>query len=63
MSTVYNDELLRQSASAKLSVALRPHLEPLPTPEHADEFGAFFDRFAGALIAVIYNALAFLDRQ
>ena len=56
MSTVYNDELLRQSASAKLSVALRPHLESLPTPEHADEFGAFFDRFADASVVLLGEA-------
>ena len=39
-----------------LADALRPHLEPLPPPESAEEFGALFDRFADATVVLLGEA-------
>lgn len=36
--------------------ALRRHAEPLPPPESADEFGAFFDRFGDADVVLLGEA-------
>lgn len=40
----------------RLADELRPHLEPLPRPEKADEFGAFFDRFGDAEVVLLGEA-------
>lgn len=39
-----------------LADALRPHLEPLPAPELAEEFGSHFDRFADANVVLLGEA-------
>lgn len=38
-------ELLRQATSDALADKLRPFVEPLPPPEHWEEFGQQFARF------------------
>lgn len=44
------------AASDALVEALRNHAEPLPTPEEAEKFGAFFDRFGGARVVLLGEA-------
>ena len=40
-------------SSADLAPLLRRYAEPLPAPEKADEFGAFFDRFGNASLVLL----------
>ena len=40
----------------ELAAALRPHLEPLPPPQSAAEFGACFDRFGDADVVLLGEA-------
>jgi erythromycin esterase-like protein len=42
--------------AAELAEALRPHLENLPRPERAEEFGEFFDRFGEAELVLLGEA-------
>ena len=42
--------------SDDLARALRRHAEPLPSPEKAEEFGAFFDRFGDASLVLLGEA-------
>lgn len=42
--------------ATRLARALRPHLEVLPPPERADEFGALFDRFGDAEVVLLGEA-------
>lgn len=43
-------------ASNELVEALRHYAEPLPPPERAEDFGAFFDRFGDARIVLLGEA-------
>lgn len=43
-------------ASPELVEALRRHAEPLPPPERAEDFGAFFDRFGDARVVLLGEA-------
>lgn len=45
-----------REASPELVEALRIHAEPLPPPERAEEFGAFFDRFGDAQVVLLGEA-------
>lgn len=45
-----------REASPALVEALRTHAEPLPAPERAEEFGAFFDRFGDARVVLLGEA-------
>lgn len=49
-------ELLPQASSERMAKALRSHLDPLPAPEVADEFGGFFDRFGDASVVLLGEA-------
>ena len=40
----------------KLAAALRPHLEPLPPPARAEEFGTSFDQFGDADVVLLGEA-------
>ena len=48
--------LAGKQASAELVAALRTHAEPLPPPELADAFGAYFDRYADARVVLLGEA-------
>lgn len=50
-----NDRTGRE-ASPALVEALRRYAEPLPPPERAEEFGAFFDRFGDARVVLLGEA-------
>ncbi len=56
MSIVTHPEVGKTQEPDKLAKALRPHLEPLPPPERAQEFGAFFDRFGDADVVLLGEA-------
>ena len=56
MSIVTRPEVGKVQEADKLAEALRPHLEPLPPPERAEEFGAFFDRFGDAEVVLLGEA-------
>ena len=45
-----------REASPALIEALRDHAEPLPPPERAEEFGAFFDRYGDARVVLLGEA-------
>jgi erythromycin esterase-like protein len=45
-----------REASPTLVEVLRIHAEPLPVPELAEEFGAFFDRFGDARVVLLGEA-------
>lgn len=42
--------------AGELAAALRPHLEPLPSPAQAEEFGALFDRFGDTDLVLLGEA-------
>src|SRR3546814_9605938 len=62
-----------RQASAEMVETLRRHAEPLPPPERAEEFGAFFDRYGDARVVLLgeathgtsefYRARAAITRQ
>ena len=56
MSIVRYPEVPKTQSADALADALRPHLEPLPPPELAEEFGAFFDRFGDANVVLLGEA-------
>lgn len=56
MSIVTRPDVRRIPDADVLADALRPHIEPLPPPESAEEFGAFFDRFADASVVLLGEA-------
>lgn len=56
MTIVKHPEPSKIQQADELAEALRPHLEPLPPPERAEEFGAFFDRFADADVVLLGEA-------
>ena len=56
MSVTALHNRIGREASAELIDALRHHAEPLPPPERADEFGAFFDRFGDARVVLLGEA-------
>lgn len=53
MSVVTHPEIGKVRTPEQLAAALRPHSEPLPAPERADEFGAYFDRFGDAEVVLL----------
>ena len=53
MADMALEDRIDRKASAALIDALRRHAEPLPPPERADEFGAFFDRFGNARVVLL----------
>src|SRR3546814_3862138 len=65
--------LAGRQASAEMVETLRRHAEPLPPPERAEEFGAFFDRYGDARVVLLgeathgtsefYRARAAIPRQ
>src|SRR3546814_4714812 len=65
--------LAGRQASAEMVETLRRHAEPLPPPERAEEFGAFFDRYGDARVVLLgeathgtsefYRARAAITRQ
>src|SRR3546814_20034161 len=65
--------LAGRQASAEMVETLRRHAEPLPPPERAEEFGAFFDRYGDARVVLLgeathgtsefYRARAAIHRQ
>jgi erythromycin esterase-like protein len=56
MSIATQQDVSRVPEAGVLAAALRPHLEPLPTPERAEEFGALFDRFSDANVVLLGEA-------
>jgi len=56
MSIVTQPDVSRIPEAGVLAAALRPHLEPLPSPERAEEFGALFDRFSDANVILLGEA-------
>jgi len=56
MSDTDLHERTGNEASVELIEALRRHAEPLPPPEKAEEFGAFFDRFGDARVVLLGEA-------
>ena len=54
-ATALHNQISRE-APTELIDALRRHAEPLPPPERADEFGAFFDRFGDARVVLLGEA-------
>ena len=56
MSIVTQPDVRRAPDAGMLAAALRPHLEPLPSPERAEEFGAIFDRFSDANVILLGEA-------
>ena len=56
MSDYAASHLKRSRAEERLVPVLRAHAEPLPPPEKAESFGAFFDRFADAKIVLLGEA-------
>src|SRR3546814_20892039 len=49
------DRIARQ-APAELIEVLRAQAEPLPAPQPAEEFGAFFDRYGDARVVLLGEA-------
>ena len=47
------DTLKRAAVADELAATLRAHSEPLPAPERAEEFGAFFDRYGDAQLVLL----------
>lgn len=56
MSILTRTQAGRVGDPGQLATRLRPHLEALPPPEKADEFGAVFDRFADADVVLLGEA-------
>lgn len=56
MTIASEPELEQVEEASKLARALRPHLEPLPSPDSAEEFGEFFDRFGDAEVMLLGEA-------
>src|SRR5438105_13394437 len=46
----------QEAEAAELGHILHRHGEPLPPPEHAEAFGAFFDRFGDARVVLLGEA-------
>jgi erythromycin esterase-like protein len=56
MSVVQHPDAAQIEDARILARALQPYLEPLPSPECADEFGQFFDRFGDAELVLLGEA-------
>src|SRR6266542_4677375 len=49
-------ERRQEAEAAALGQILQRHGEPLPSPEHSEAFGAFFDRFGDARVVLLGEA-------
>lgn len=56
MTIIDSKELSQRQRAEAMATRLGPHLEPLPAPELAEEFGAFFDRFGDATVVLLGEA-------
>lgn len=56
MADILFSEALRAQDADEASAIVRASCEPLPTPDNAEDFGAFFDRFADAKVVLLGEA-------